>query len=100
MLKKMSTDQQPFSKVNFWLMGGCCILIIVGFLLMVGGGSTIEGGFDPDIFSFRRIVVGPFLAFLGFLLMAFAIFADTDKVKNFFKNRKSKDQSKVANPNS
>ena len=94
----MSTDQQPFSKVNFWLMGGCCILIIVGFLLMVGGGSTIEGGFDPDIFSFRRIVVGPFLAFLGFLLMAFAIFADIDKVKNFFKNRKSKGQSEVANP--
>lgn len=81
----MSESQQPFSKVNFWLIGGCCILIVIGFLLMSGGGSTIEGGFNPDIFSFRRIVVGPFIAFLGFLLLAFAIFADTDKLKKRFK---------------
>ena len=90
MLKKMTESQQPFSKVNFWLIGGCCILIIVGFLLMAGGGSSIEEGFNPDIFSFRRIVVGPFIAFLGFLLMAFAIFADTDKIKNAWKARKEK----------
>ena len=29
--------------------------------------------FNPDVFSTRRIVVGPTLAFLGFLSMAFAI---------------------------
>jgi hypothetical protein len=40
---------------------------------MSGGGSSIEGGFNPDIFSTRRIVVGPTVSFLGFLLMAFAI---------------------------
>ena len=54
-------------------MGGCLVLIILGFLFMSGGGSSVEGGFNPDIFSTRRIVVGPLLSFLGFLLMAFAI---------------------------
>lgn len=70
----MNKRQQPLSKINFLLMGICCVLIIIGFLLMAGGGSSIEGGFNPDIFSMRRIVVGPLLAFLGFLFLAFAIF--------------------------
>lgn len=91
----MTETQQPFSRVNFWLMGGCCVLIIAGFLLMAGGGSSIEGGFNPDIFSFRRIVVGPFLAFLGFLLMAFAIFVDTDKI---WKTLKKKNNVKTEQP--
>lgn len=72
-LKKMPASQRPFSKVNFLMMAGCLALIIIGFLLMSGGGSSVDGGFNPDIFSTRRIVVGPTLAFLGFLLMAFAI---------------------------
>lgn len=55
------------------MMGGCVALIIIGFLLMSGGSSSVEGGFNPDIFSTRRIVVGPAIAFLGFLLMAFSI---------------------------
>ncbi len=72
-LKKMPASQRPFSKINFLMMAGCLALIIIGFLLMSGGGSSVDGGFNPDIFSTRRIVVGPTLAFLGFLLMAFAI---------------------------
>lgn len=72
-LEKMSASERPFSKQNYYMMGVCLGLIILGFLLMSGGGSTLENGFNPDIFSTRRIVVGPLLSFLGFLLMAFAI---------------------------
>lgn len=64
-------------------MGCCLALIVIGFMLMGGGGSSVEGGFNPDIFSARRIVVGPLLAFLGFLFMAGAILFDPDR-----KNRK------------
>lgn len=71
-LKKVSPAERPFSKINFWMMGGCVCLIIVGFLLMSGGGSD-DATFNPEVFSTRRIVVGPLLSFLGFLLMAFAI---------------------------
>lgn len=71
-LDKVTADERPFSKINFWMMGGCLALIVLGFLLMSGGGT--EGTeFNPDVFSTRRIVVGPLLSFLGFLLMAFAI---------------------------
>lgn len=81
MLNKTKKTQQPFSKINFVLIGICCVLIIIGFLLMTGGGSTVEGGFNPDIFSTRRIVTGPLLAFLGFLFLAFAIFLNPDWLK-------------------
>lgn len=63
----------PFGKVNFYMMAGCLILIIVGFALTSGGGSADGVSFNPDVFSTRRLVVGPALTFLGFLLMAFAI---------------------------
>ncbi len=72
-LERMTPSEQPFSKINYYLMGGCLALIIIGFVLMSGGGSSVENGFNPEIFSTRRIVVGPLFAFLGFLLMAFAI---------------------------
>lgn len=71
--KEQPQKVTPFSKINYILMGVCLALIILGFCLMAGPGSSAETGFNPDIFSTRRIVVGPTLSFLGFLCMAFAI---------------------------
>lgn len=88
-LRKTSEKDKPFSPLNFWLMGGCLILILLGYLFMSGGGSTEPNGFNPEIFSTRRIVVGPLLSFLGFLLMAFAIICPPYKWK--FKKRDQKD---------
>lgn len=85
--KQSSSDKarqyknMPFGKVNFYMMAGCLALIIIGFALMSGGGSSDGVTFNPDVFSTRRIVVGPALTFLGFLLMAFAIIWKPRKVK-------------------
>lgn len=72
-LEPVKASERPFGKLNFILMACCIVLIVVGFILMTGPGSSVENGFNPDIFSTRRIVVGPTLSFLGFLCMAFAI---------------------------
>lgn len=72
-IDRVPENERPFGKMNYIAMAGCMAFIIVGFVLMAGPGSSVEGGFNPDIFSTRRIVVGPALTFLGFLLMAFAI---------------------------
>lgn len=64
--------EYPLVKSNFILMAIAGAAIILGFVLMLGGSSTAEA-FNPDIFSTRRIVIGPALAFLGFLFMAYAI---------------------------
>lgn len=65
----------PLALGNFIAMIIAGVLIIAGFLLMLGGSSTTEA-FNPDIFSIRRIVVGPFLAFIGFVAMGAAIIID------------------------
>ena len=85
-IRKTSEKDKPFSPLNFWLMGGCLILILLGYLFMSGGGSSEPEGFNPEIFSVRRIVVGPLLSFLGFLLMAFAKICPPYKWK--FKGKK------------
>ena len=48
-----------------------CMLIIIGYLLMSGDGTT-EQAF-PDVFSTRRIVVAPMLCLAGYLLVVVGI---------------------------
>lgn len=67
-----SYSQFPLVKINFILMAVAGLIIVLGFLLMLGGSSTVDE-FNPDIFSTRRIVVGPTMAFLGFIFMGVAI---------------------------
>lgn len=61
----------PLMKINFILMACAAAVIIIGFLLMLGAPTGTE--FNPDIFSVRRTVVGPTIAFLGFIFMGFGI---------------------------
>ncbi|MBD5215592.1 MAG: DUF3098 domain-containing protein [Bacteroidales bacterium] len=70
----------PLQRANFVAMAIAGLMIVVGFLLMLGGSST-EAEFNPDIFSTRRIVVGPCIAFLGFVAMAIAIIIDPAHIK-------------------
>lgn len=65
-------QQFPLMRKNFIWMAIAGAMIVVGFLLMLGGGTSTEA-FNPDIFSTRRIVIGPTLAFLGFVAMGVAI---------------------------
>lgn len=61
----------PLMKINFILMAIAAVVIIIGFLLMLGAPSGDV--FNADIFSVRRTVVGPTIAFLGFIFMGFGI---------------------------
>ena len=63
----------PLGKLNFILMGVCLALIIVGLCLMTGSANDDPTRFNDAIFESRRTVVGPFIAFMGFVLMAPAI---------------------------
>lgn len=72
-IKHESASALPLARNNFIIMAIAGLLIIVGFMSMVGGGSDEPTKFNPDIFSNMRIVVGPMLAFLGFVLMGAGI---------------------------
>lgn len=71
-LDKESDSQLPLLRINFILMAVAGAMIILGFLLMTGSGND-GGTFNPDIFSTRRIIVGPTIAFLGFIFMGVGI---------------------------
>ena len=62
----------PLTKINFILMAICLLLIIIGFWLMTGD-ANVGDKFNEKIFEASRITTGPVIAFLGFVLMAFAI---------------------------
>ena len=59
------------SKINLMLIAFGFAIIVLGFVLMTG--STTGTEYNPDVFSFRRITVGPMTAFFGFLFIVFAI---------------------------
>ena len=59
-------------KVNAIAIAISVVISIVGFALRVGAPSGATE-FNPDIFSTRRITVGPMIAFFGFILMIVAI---------------------------
>ena len=60
------------SKQNVVLTGIGFGIIVLGFLLMMGAPST-EKAYNPDIFSFRRIVLAPGISFFGFIFVLYGI---------------------------
>ena len=74
---KKEIDMLPknfaLGKINYIIIAIAVLIIITGFLLMGGPSTTIEGGFEPDIFSARRIKVAPLTCFFGFLVMILGI---------------------------
>lgn len=55
-----------FSRANYKLMIIGFVVIALGFILMVGGGSNDPNIFNPEIFNFRRIRLAPALVLIGF----------------------------------
>ena len=61
-----------FGRMNFILLAAGMLVVIIGFVLMGGSGST-DQAFNPDIFSARRIKVAPIICLLGFVSMIYAV---------------------------
>lgn len=82
MTKKIAEDDPRFAihPKNLILIIAGLALMVVGYLLMIGGGTK-----DPDIFtgdqlfSFRRIVAAPVLIIAGFVVEIYAIMKKTSK---------------------
>ena len=61
-----------FGRMNYILLAVGMAVVIIGFLLMSGSGST-DTAYDPDIFSACRIKVAPVVCLLGFVSMIYAV---------------------------
>jgi hypothetical protein len=70
-----STEDKGFAlgKENLKLLIIGFLIIIAGFLLMIGGKSNDPNVFNMEIFSFRRITLAPLVVVFGFLFEIYAI---------------------------
>ena len=68
----MDKKNFAFDKTNFILLAVGVAIVIIGFVLMSGVGST-ENTFNPEIFSAMRIKVAPVVCFVGFISIIYAI---------------------------
>ena len=58
--------KMPLSKQNYIMLLIGFGVIVLGFLLMMGGGSTSPDEFNYEMFSWRRITLAPTLIIVGF----------------------------------
>ncbi len=70
-----------FGKQNYQIFIAGIVLIILGYLLMIGGGSDDPNVFNPAIFDTQRITIAPMVCLLGFITVIAGIM------------RKSKDEA-------
>ncbi|MFM7566531.1 MAG: DUF3098 domain-containing protein [Flavobacteriales bacterium] len=63
-----------FNPKNYKLLLGGLLVNIVGFLLMIGGGSDDPNTFnESELFSPIRITLAPFLIVLGYVVIFYSI---------------------------
>lgn len=63
-----------FTTMNYILVIAGVLLIALGMILMIGGGSSDPDVFNPKMFDFQRITLSPILILLGFVVEIVAIF--------------------------
>ena len=54
-------------------------VVVLGFILMIGGASDDPTVFNREIFSFTRITVSPVIILTGFIYIGWAIMRKTKK---------------------
>ena len=64
----------PFGKQNYIIVLIGIVLIAIGFILMVGGGSSDPNVFNEKMFDFQHITLAPILVLAGFVVEIVAIF--------------------------
>ena len=71
-------DEFAFGKENYkWLIIGV-VIIVLGNLLLMGGGSDDPSVFNPEIFNTRRLVIAPLVILAGFATVLVAIVKKSD----------------------
>src|SRR5689334_7277149 len=63
-----------FDRSNYFIMVAGVVVILLGFLLMSGGGTSDPNVFPKEeLYSFRRITLAPIVIMIGFAIEVFAI---------------------------
>lgn len=66
-------DVFVFGKENYKYLFIGLGLILLGFILMIGGGTDSPDEFNESIFNFQRLTLAPILILAGFGVEIYAI---------------------------
>ena len=64
----------PFGKINYIIVLIGIALLVMGFILMLGGGSNDPDVFNEKMFDFQHITLSTILILAGFVVEIVAIF--------------------------
>ena len=67
-------EVMPFGKQNYIIVLIGIALLVLGFILMLGGGSNDPDVFNEKMFDFRHITLSTILILAGFVVEIVAIF--------------------------
>ncbi len=85
-MAKKNVEQEsldfPLQKENYILLIIGFAVIMLGFLLMMGGKSDDPNIFNEEIFNFRRITLAPILVLFGFVFEIWAIMKKPKEAKS------------------
>jgi hypothetical protein len=68
-----NNEKMPITRRGLKLLLIGLIVMVSGYLLMVGGGSDNPQVFNYDMFDFRRLVAAPAVIILGIVIEVVAI---------------------------
>lgn len=68
-----NNEKMPITRRGLKLLLIGLIVMVSGYLLMVGGGSDNPEVFNYDMFDFRRLVAAPAVIILGIVIEVVAI---------------------------
>lgn len=68
-----NNEKMPITRRGLKLLLIGLIVMVSGYLLMVGGGSDNPQVFNYDMFDFRRLVAAPAVIILGVVIEVVAI---------------------------
>ena len=61
----------PKKNILYIIIG--LIIMVLGYILMIGGGTDDPNIFNDEMFSFRRIVLAPVVILIGIIVEIIAI---------------------------
>lgn len=83
-MKKENIKEKEFAlpKENYKLLIIGFVIIVIGFLLMIGGGSKDPNVFnEKEMFSTQRIIIAPIVVIFGFVFEVWAIMRKPKEVE-------------------
>lgn len=72
-IEKKKETGFALGKENYKLLAIGLVIIVIGFLLMLGGKSDDPTVFNEKMFNFRRITLAPIIVLAGFVFEIWAI---------------------------